>query len=222
MWTGAIVGGVLAMLVTRRLRRYLLPALAGVILAGAAAFVLIPGIHSKFEERVNSVNSVYDRENLTVAGLNMVSARPLTGVGWSKFQADSLLYFQQSENYPINPQLPRFGIHNFLLSYAVELGLLGLALWSFGLILGVGSALVIRGPTDLGPWRVALLAVFASFLVIANSVPPSLFPNLSLWLLAGVVFSGVYAPRQEPAAAAGAATPEGHRPSPTIAAGVGM
>jgi O-antigen ligase len=193
VWIGVAAASVVAMLVTPRLRRYLLPTVAIVAIAAAAAFILIPGVHGTFNKRLNNVSSIYDRENLTVAGLNMVAARPLTGVGWSKFQSASLLYFRQSQNYPLDPRLIRFGIHNFLLTYAVELGLVGLVLWGFGLLLGIGSALVTRGPPDLGPWRVALVAVFTIFLVVANAVPPSLFPNLSLWLLAGVVYSGRYA-----------------------------
>jgi putative inorganic carbon (hco3(-)) transporter len=195
VWIGVTIGSVITMLVMPRLRRYLLPAILTVSIAGAGAFILVPGVNNKFNQRVDNVSSVYDRQNLAVAGLNMVAARPLTGVGWARFQADSLLYFRQSQNYPINPRLTRFGIHNFLLLYAVELGLPGLTLWTLGLLLGIGSALLTRGPPDLDPWRAALLAVFVAFLVVANSVPPSVFPNLSLWLLAGVVFSGRYAER---------------------------
>jgi putative inorganic carbon (hco3(-)) transporter len=196
VWIGVLLGGTIAMLVTPRLRRYLVPAFAALAIAAGAAFVLIPGVRNTFNKRVDNVSTIYDRQNLTVAGLNMVEANPLTGVGWSRFQADSLLYFRQSQNYPIDPDLIKFGIHNFLLTYAAELGIPGLALWSFGLLLGIGSALMTRGPTDLDPWRVALLAVFVAFLSVANAVPPSLFPNLSLWLFAGVVYSGRYPKRQ--------------------------
>jgi O-antigen ligase len=196
VWLGVAVASVVAMAVTPRLRRYLLPAVATVAIAAAAAFILIPGLDNTFNKRINNVSSVYDRENLTVAALNIVTARPLTGVGWSKFQTASLLYFRQSQNYPLDPSLIKAGIHNFLLTYAAELGLVGLALWGFGLVLGIGSALLTRGPPDLGPWRVALVAVFTIFLVVANAVPPSLFPNLSLWMLAGVASAGRYAYQQ--------------------------
>ena len=193
VWIGVVVASLVAMLVTPRLRRYLLPAVVIVGIAAGVAFTLIPSLHSTVNNRVNDVATVYDRENLNAAALNMISARPLTGFGWSTFQSDSLLYFHQSQNYPINPDLPNYSIHNLLLTYAVELGLVGMALWGFGLLLGIGSALLARGPTDLGAWRVALVAVFTIFLVISDAVPPSLFPSLSLWLLAGVAFSGRYA-----------------------------
>ena len=217
VWIGVLVGGALAMLLTPRLRRYLLPAIATLAISAGATFALIPGLRHTFNQRVNDVATIYDRENLTEAGLNIVAAKPLTGVGWSKFQADSLLYFRQSQDYPIDPDLIRYGIHNFLLSYAVDLGLPGLALWCFGLLLGIGSALMTRGPTDLGPWRVALLAVFVAFLSIANSVPPSLFPNLSLWLLAGVVYSGRYTHRRGGEDVSDDAEPDVRTPTPSIA-----
>jgi hypothetical protein len=40
-----------------------------------------------------------------------------------------------------------------------------------------------------------LLGVAVCFLIVTNFVPPSYFPNLSLWLLAGVVWSGRYVTR---------------------------
>ena len=52
----------------------------------------------------------------------MIEARPLTGFGWGRFQDDSLLYFRQSQNYPLT-DVNQYGLHNFLLTYAVELGL---------------------------------------------------------------------------------------------------
>jgi O-antigen ligase len=150
----------------------------------------------------------------------MINARPITGFGWGKFQDDSLLYFKQSQNYPLTDE-NKFGLHNFLLSYAVELGLPGLTLWALGLILGVGSALLSRGPPDLGPWRVALLAIFVMLLVVSNSVPPTEFPNLSVWLFAGVAFSGRYAVKARagpaPAVAPAPAGTAPARPGPALA-----
>jgi hypothetical protein len=78
------------------------------------------------------------------------------------------------------------------LTYAVELGLVGMTLWVLGLLFGVGTALATRGPPDLVRWRVGLLAVATAYLVVMNSVPPTAWLNRSIWLFAGVVYSGRY------------------------------
>jgi hypothetical protein len=78
------------------------------------------------------------------------------------------------------------------LTYAVNLGLIGVTLWLGGLLLGVGGALGTRGPPDLLPWRVGLLAVALATLVVLNATPPTAWGNRMLWLLAGVVVAGRY------------------------------
>jgi putative inorganic carbon (hco3(-)) transporter len=190
VWIGVAVASVITMLTSRRLRPYLLLVVAGIAIVVIGALTFVPGLQQTVNARVNQIGTVWDRENLTVAGINMIEARPLTGFGWGRFQAESQLFFRQSQNYPLTAT--QNGIHNFVLLYAVELGVPGLVLWGLGLLTGVGSALLTRGPPDLAPWRTGLIAVFVMFLVVANSVPPSLFPNLSLWLVAGVAFSGRY------------------------------
>jgi putative inorganic carbon (hco3(-)) transporter len=190
VWIGTAAGLALAMLTMRRLRPYVLPLAAGIVIALIAVLALVPGLRGTVASRISS--ATYDRQNLTVAGVNMIKARPLTGFGWGQFQNNSLLYFRQSQNYLLTDE-NLYGLHNFLLTYAVELGLPGATLWALGLLTGVGSALLTRGPPDLQFWRRALVAVLVLFLVVANSIPPTEFPNLSLWLLAGVAFSGRYA-----------------------------
>jgi len=190
VWLGAGCGILAAMALTRRLRRHLLPAIALGALVVSASLALIPSFSHSVSARATEVNPIWDRENLARAGLNMIEARPLTGFGWQTFQSDSRLYFQQSQNYPLTATT--FVVHNFLLGYAVELGVIGLALWLAAVLLGVGSALGTRGPPDLEMWRVGLIAVAIMFAVVANSIPPSEFPNLALWLWAGVVLAGRY------------------------------
>ncbi len=131
---------------------------------------------------------MWDRENLTVAALNMVSARPLLGFGWSRFQAASGPYFQQSQNYPLTAT--NIDIHNYFLSYAVELGLVGLLIWLAGILMAGFGALATRAPPELEPWRMAFLAIAVCFLLVANSVPPTVFQNEVFWLWAGVLWSG--------------------------------
>ena len=196
VWIGAAAGTLIVLVTTSWLRRYLAPIVACAAVSLVAAFFLIPGLQQSVSSRASQVSSVWDRENLTTAGLNMIEARPLTGFGWDRFQADSTLYFRRNQNYPLTAV--GFGIHNFLLSYAVELGLPGFALWVFGLLLGVGGAYLTRGPPDLDSWRAGLIAIVVAFLVIAFSVPPSLFPNLAIWLWAGVVWSGRYIDLRDP------------------------
>ena len=150
------------------------------------ALLLVPGLSAKVQSRASQQEPVWDRQNLTVAALNMISARPLLGFGWDRFQSDSGPYFRQSLNYPLTAT--NIDIHNYFLSYAVELGLIGLLLWLTGLLMGAFGALATRGPPELEPWRMAFLALAVCFLLVANSVPPTVFQNESFWLWAGVLW----------------------------------
>ena len=80
-----------------------------------------------------------------------------------------------------------------------------MTLWILGVLFGVGGALATRGPPDLKLWRVGLLAVATAYLVVLNAVPPTAWPNRSLWLLAGVVYSGRYLARDRRATRPGRA-----------------
>jgi len=190
VWIGSALAPAVALLSSRSLRRYFVPVARVMVVCVIVALVAIPGLSGKVNGRIG--NTTYDRQNLAVAALNMIAARPLTGFGWNRFSSDSELYFRQSQNYPLQQNLASLGVHNFLLTYGVDLGLVGVTLWAVGLLMGVATALVTRGPPSLEPWRVALVAVVVMFCAVSNSVPPTLFPNLSLWLLAAVVFSGRY------------------------------
>jgi putative inorganic carbon (HCO3(-)) transporter len=191
VWIGALLGTAIAMLAIRGLRRYLLPVVASFAVVIATMLAVVPGLSATVHDRLHNNMTIWDRQNLTRAAVNMLEVRPLFGFGWSRFQSDSADYFQQAFDYPLTATTA--GVHNTPLTYAVELGLVGATLWLLGLLLGVGGALSTRGPPDLFPWRVALLAVATAFLVVANAVPPTAWPNRSLWLLAGVVSSGAYA-----------------------------
>jgi putative inorganic carbon (hco3(-)) transporter len=186
VWTGAAVATLVTLISFRRLRHIAM----AIIVTGAAAvliaLVLIPGLSSEVQSRASDQNPVWDRENLTVAALNMISARPLLGFGWSEFQADSGPYFRQSQNYPLTAT--SIGIHNYFLTYAVELGLIGLLIWLAGLLMGGFGAIATRAPPELEPWRMAFLALAVCFLLVANSVPPTVFQNESFWLWAGVLW----------------------------------
>jgi putative inorganic carbon (hco3(-)) transporter len=200
VWIGAILGTGVAMLATRGLRRYLPHLAATIAVAVIGALALIPGLSDSVSQRANEQGTIWDRQNLTRAAVNMIEAKPLFGFGWSRFSSESADYFQQSPHYPLTATSA--GVHNTPLTYAVDLGLIGMTLWIAGVVCGVGGALASRGPPELHPWRVGLLALATAYLVVLNAVPPTAWPNRSLWLLAGVVASGTYLVSSRPAPAA--------------------
>jgi putative inorganic carbon (HCO3(-)) transporter len=190
VWIGAVVGVVAATLASRQIRRYFLPLGVVVAVMGVSAVALVPGLASRVDTRANEKGTVWDRQNLARASINMIEAKPLLGFGWDGFMTNSREYFEQSPDYPLTAT--HSTVHNIPLTYAVELGLIGLTLWMLALLVAVGSAITTRGPPDLLPWRIGLLAVAMAFVVVANAVPPTAWPNRSLWLLAGVALSGRY------------------------------
>ena len=194
VWIGAVLASCVTMLAARGPRRYLLPVGVAVAVGIAASLVLIPGVSDTVGPRVNQGDAaLWDRRNLARAGLNMVQAKPLFGFGWGRFTSDSADYFQQAFDYPLTAT--EVGLHNTPLTYAVELGLIGVTLWLLGVVLGVGGALATRGPPDLMHWRLGLLAIAIAYVVVMSAVPPATWLNRSLWLIAGVVFAGRYIQR---------------------------
>jgi O-antigen ligase len=115
----------------------------------------------------------------------MVEAKPVFGFGWQTFITKGVPYIRQSSSYPLTGA--GIEVHNVFLSHAAELGLTGSALWTLALFSAVGGAILRRGPPELAPWRVGLVAIFIAFLVVANLGPLSYpFPNLLLWTWAGL------------------------------------
>jgi O-antigen ligase len=204
VWLGAAAAVIVTIVVTAVGARRAAPGIAATaglvataaIVAGVALW-FAPGLAHEATQRANDQGTVYDRRNLATAAENMIEARPLFGFGWSTFEQKSLDYFQQSPDYPLNPNLAftatnqgTFSVHNEFLDYAVTLGLVGTAIWLLGLVLAVGGAFHARTTPDLARWRFALLPIIVFYLVIENAVPPALFPNLLLWLWLGVVWAG--------------------------------
>jgi putative inorganic carbon (hco3(-)) transporter len=190
VWIGAVLGTTVAMLLTRGLRRYFVPVIVTAAAAIVIALVSIPGLEQSVTQRSADKGPIWDRRNLNRAAINMVDAKPLFGFGWSRFTSDSADYFQQAFDYPLTAT--QAGVHNTPLTYAVELGLVGVTLWFVGLLAGVGSALTTRGPPELMHWRTGLVAIATASVVVMNSVPPTAWLNRSIWLFAGVVYSGRY------------------------------
>jgi O-antigen ligase len=190
VWIGALAASLVALLVTRSTRRLLIPAILIGGLAVGGALVVIPGLSAKVSTRAADRETVWARDNLERIAVNMVEARPLFGFGWARYPGDNGPYVQQSANIPLTAT--NINLSSYVEVYAVELGLVGAALWILAVLMGVGGALVGRGPPDLQAWRLALLALFVFFAVIQNFVPPTVFANLCLWLWAGVVWAGRY------------------------------
>jgi putative inorganic carbon (HCO3(-)) transporter len=187
VWIGALAAATAAAAMAPALRRKLAATVVVAALVVAAALVLVPGLQQRTLQRVGDQRTGWDRLNLTKAAENMVLDRPLTGFGLGRFRADSAPYFRLNPNFPLTNTGGE--LHNVFLSYAVELGLVGFTLWFAAALLAIGGAIVRRGPPELYPWRVGLLAVTVMWVVVATLVPMvQAFPNQVLWLWAGVTW----------------------------------
>jgi len=188
VWLGATIATVGTLLLVREIRRWLIPGIVAAVAILALSFALLPGLQEAVTARKNQQGTVYDRKNLSRAAINIVEAKPLIGIGWGRFTRDSADYFEQSPDFPLTAS--QQVIHNVFLTYAVEMGLIGLVLWVLTVLVGIGSALMLRVGPQLAPWQIGLAAYTIFFLVISNFVFAQVFPNDMLWLLAGVVMAG--------------------------------
>ncbi len=209
VWIAVVAGSVAAALAMPRARRLILPAAAAAGAVLGAVLVLVPGLAESTSTRINDQLPVWDRFNQTSAALRMVETNPLFGVGWENYQNRALPYFRQAATYPMtgypassvtvatgqNGQTATVSlagvegtIHDSYLSYAVDLGLVGVALWLVATICGLGGAILRRdGPGDLRAWRIGLLAITVCFLTLSFFDPLSQnFTELLLWTWAGV------------------------------------
>jgi O-antigen ligase len=189
VWVATAIVPLVVMLTTPALRRHVIPAaLVGVVLIGAA-YLFVPGLSDQIGDRASSQQPVWDRLNTNAAAVRMVEERPLFGFGWDTFAEKGPDYMRQAADYPITGI--GLNVHNVPLSHAVELGLVGLLLWA----LAFGAAIVVpalrRAPPELEPYRLGLLALALSWIVVANFGPVGYaFPTLLLWTWAGMVWAG--------------------------------
>jgi O-antigen ligase len=187
-WLGAAVGSLVALGAAPRLRAYAVPLIAGGVLLVIVAFAVVPGLQERAGSRANDQAPVWDRLNSDRAGAAMVAARPILGFGWGKFFESSEPYYKQAATYPLT-QVP--ALHSVFLSNAVELGMVGALIWVAGLLMALGGAILRRGPPDLEPWRLGLLAFAVCWLVVSNFTPLGYtFGSYLLWLWAGMVGGG--------------------------------
>jgi O-antigen ligase len=186
IWLATVIATLVTMIVVPELRRFVIPTAAGLAVVAVGALVLIPSFSSNAHSRTSDQGPIWDRLNTNRAALNMISARPLVGFGWGEFPAASTPYFTQASDYPMTGI--GLNVHNVFLAYMVELGLVGFVLWAAAFLMAVGGAVTFRGPPELYPWRVGLIAIALDWIVVANFVPLSFaFPNMIVWLWAGVV-----------------------------------
>jgi O-antigen ligase len=208
VWIGVVAGSVAAAVATSQGRRLIVPgALAGATIL-AATLLIVPSLSGNTNTRLNDRLPVWDRLNQTSAALRMVEAHPLVGVGWDNYANRGLDYFRQASGYPMTgfptsrtvvgdatgrTSVINFGgvqgeLHDSYLSYAVELGLVGLSLWLAVVAWGLSAGILRKGgPPDLSAWRRGLLAVGVCFLALCFFDPLSQnFTELLLWTWAGV------------------------------------
>lgn len=191
VWLGAALATVVTLVAVPDLRRFLLPfVLVGGLLVGGS-FVAVAGLQEQSSERAGSSRPIWDRLNSNRAALEMVRAEPLLGAGWYRFGPESPGFYQLADGFPLT-QVDR--PHNVFVATAAELGLVGLVLFVSTLWLGIGRQIMRRGPPELRPWRIALLAITINWLVISNFTPLGYaFANYLPWVLAGVVMGGARA-----------------------------
>ena len=211
VWIAAVAGALVTALTSKQARRWIVP---GAIVCAVLVAGLLAGsstLSDKASNRVNDQRSIWDRKNQTAAGIRMIEAKPLLGFGLARYKADSLEYFRQSPDYPQTGRvaLEVVGepetiepLHNLYVAYAVELGLVGAALWLVTLFWGVGGAILAPGPESLLIWKRGLLAlaVFFIFVTFVNPKQPP-FEAILLWTWAGVALGDAPAvARRRPAA----------------------
>jgi O-antigen ligase len=186
IWVGAALGVVLACVLTKGLRKYLVPLLAVGVVAVAVAFAVVPGLQTKAFARAASQRSLYDRQNTNAAALRAIERHPMTGVGWLRFIDVSQSYVRQDPKYPITNI--HIEVHNVVLSRTVELGIPGGALWVLSVLAGPCLVLFRRAPPgDLAGWRIASIGGTGCWLVtIMFSPVPYPLPNLLVWLMSGL------------------------------------
>lgn len=188
IWVGSTVATVVILVCIKEARRFAPHIAATAVVLIAGSLVLIPGLATKAAERRDQSETVSERVNMTMAALDMLSERPLVGFGWSTFERRGDEHYQLSDDRSIHPLSGDEPVHNVYASNLAEIGLVGTSLWLLALALAIGGAVLRRGPPEARAWRAMLGAVALLWGLVAFVSPLSdLFPNLLLWLLAGVV-----------------------------------
>lgn len=187
VWISAAVASPLALAAARETRRYVVPALAVAALLVVVAIAAVPGLEERVDRRRGDTGQTFwARQNSNAAAVRMVSDRPLLGYGWGQFDEESAPYYRQAQDYPLTFLR---NLHNLYLQNAVELGLVGGLLWLAALLTAIGGGVLRRGPPELRPWKLGLLAIATAQLIAWATVPGEyILPTLLLWVWAGLAW----------------------------------
>jgi putative inorganic carbon (HCO3(-)) transporter len=177
IWIGASLAVLIWLTAHGSTRRWLPAIIVGAVILFVGVVFSVPSIHHKVVSRAESTSPVWDRENTDLAALRAATSHPVFGPSYLR-----------EGNYPLTGA--GLEVHNVLLSHAAEIGFPGAILWLWALLAAVGGAVFRRGPPELRPWRIGLACIAVPFFVVANLSPLSYpFPNLLLWLWAGIAGS---------------------------------
>jgi len=98
VWIGAVAGALVAAMMAREARRWLVAGVPLCALAVAGILALVPSLHSTASSRLTSIYPVWDRQNQTVAALNMIQTKPLFGFGFDNWANTATPYFRLGPN----------------------------------------------------------------------------------------------------------------------------
>jgi O-antigen ligase len=196
VWLGAMVATFVVLVAAEPLRRYLVPGVAASLCLIFGAFAVVPGLTSLARSRQRDKGPIYERRNSDAAGLRMVKAKPLFGFGWYRHNKASQPYFRNPKTFPFMGE--KAGFHNIFLIFAVGLGLVGFGIWLLAALLAFGGGMRPRGPPELTPWRIGLIALVTCYVVAGMAGPLAyLYPTMLAWTWAGVAY-GRRTPDLEP------------------------
>ena len=185
LWIGVAVGAVIALMAEPGLRRRVM--IGSGVLVGllVAAIATIPLLNAAVQDRLGDDRSAFDRINALNAGLRALESHPIEGVGYQNFPAVQVNWLWQDDLMPITET--GIAVHNVILGHAVELGLVGAALWVGVLGLVISAALAGDSSAAPRPVRLGVLAYVTGWLVVSMFVPITYtLPCTLFWLGLGL------------------------------------
>lgn len=150
-----------------------------------------PSLRDGVITRLQDDRSGVDRLNANSAAFEVLRHHPLTGVGWHQFAAEENSWLWQSDTEPLTNT--GIAVHNVVLGYAAEMGLLGALLWVCMLAAAVFAVVRRSEPTaatqlPIWPsWPLWPVLMVVAWVVVSLFVPITYaFPSTTLWLFLGL------------------------------------